>query len=517
MFTHLFEALKLDVVIGAATVTPFASSSTPFGCELLSPNTRDRYPQRVPTSPPRTPERTDFAAVGRRYGVGLRAQTLLALTAVFALSFSALSVIVVQVAQKSQELERTRRARDLADALGQTLPHAAPGAALDQALAALVGHAGVVGVHYLGPDRASIVLGDARGTPRASSTLPSGGRISLWTTAREAEQLSPLAALLRLYSFVTGALILLVVYVLLTRLIVRPVENLTNAVERLPSTGDASIRVAGAAELVRLAVAFNGMARELSREKQALEARLAELEETTRVLRATQDQLIRSEKLAGVGRLAAGVAHEIGNPLSAILGLVELLQTGSMSRSDEGEFLTRIRNETERIHRIIRDLLDYARTRPIGSLPDQQADLEQVVEEAVALVAPQKDLRRVTIERRVFGGALKVRASAHELTQIVLNLLLNAADAVAGEGHILLELTRQDDRIELAVSDSGPGIPSEVRDKLFEPFVTTKPVGKGTGLGLAVCHAIVDRLGGSIHGENLPKRGARFVVRLPTT
>jgi two-component system, NtrC family, sensor kinase len=440
---------------------------------------------------------------------------LLALTAAFVLSFSALSIIVVQVAQKSQELERTRRARALVDALAQTLAENAIAAQRTRALAALVGHADVVGVRLEEQGGADVRFGESRGTARANTLLPTGERLSLWISARDAEQLTPLAGLLRLYSFVTGALILSVVYILLTRLIVRPVENLTNAVERLPSEAEASIRVVGAAELVRLAVAFNRMARELQRDKRALEARLHELEETARVLRSTQDQLIRSEKLAGVGRLAAGIAHEIGNPLAAILGLVELLQMGGVSSAESGEFLGRIRNETERIHRIIRDLLDYARMHPGEAATHEDADLEEVLEEAVALIAPQKDLRRVTVERRVFASHVRVRGSAHELTQVVVNLLLNAADAVGGEGHVLIELTAEEGRVALAVSDSGPGIPSQVLDKLFEPFVTTKPVGKGTGLGLAVCHAVVQRLGGTIHGENLARQGARFTVRLP--
>jgi signal transduction histidine kinase len=335
--------------------------------------------------------------------------------------------------------------------------------------------------------------------------------------ARDTEPVSPLGRLLRLYLLLTGTLILAVVYVTLTRLIVRPVENLTSAVERQKPnlTHDDIISVGGAAEVVRLGVAFNAMARDLRLEKSALEARLSELEQTTEVLRSTQDQLIRSEKLAGVGRLAAGVAHEIGNPLAAILGLVELLQLGSLSRNEEGEFLARIRNETERIHLIIRDLLDYARTQPKELDQFATADLEKVVEEAVALVAPQKDLRRVTLERRVHGGDVTVRGSAHELTQIVVNLLLNAADAVRGEGHIMIELSPGEREVELSIVDSGTGIPEAVRDKLFDPFVTTKPAGQGTGLGLAVCSAIVERLGGSITGHSLPLRGARFTVRLP--
>jgi two-component system NtrC family sensor kinase len=449
----------------------------------------------------------------RHYGVGLRAQTLLGLTAAFLIAFSALSVIVVQAAQKSQQLEQNRRATLLLDALVHTLP---PPEQRAQVVAGLVGRADITGLVLEQRRQPTLVLGDTSARPSARRALPGGGQLSVWLRARDLDSVSPLARLLRLYSLLTGTLILAVVYIALTRLIVRPVEDLTRAVERwktdLPH-GDAIV-VAGAAEVVRLGVAFNGMARELRREKSELEERLGELTRTTTVLRSTQDQLIRSEKLAGVGRLAAGVAHEIGNPLAAILGLVELLQLGQLSRSDEAEFLARIRGETERIHHIIRELLDYARTRSLAETR-ATADLEQVVEEAVALVAPQKDLRRVTLERRVYGSNLTVLGSDHELTQIVVNLLLNAADAVSGDGHILVELAHEEGFVTLAVSDSGPGIPALVRDKLFEPFVTTKPAGKGTGLGLAVCHAIVERLGGSIRGDNLPRSGARFVVKLP--
>ena len=468
-----------------------------------------------------------MAARARHYGLGLRAQTLLALTAAFVLAFSALSIVVVQAAHKAQLLENQRRAAGLVEALAATLPRdhddasPAPGAPLrERAVAALIGRGDVVGARLDsdGPGaHAPVDFGDTSGRASESGLLPDGERLSIWMRVRESEAVSPLGRLLRLYSLLTGALILAVVYVALTRLIVRPVENLTLAVERRKTellTHDDAISIAGAAEVVRLGVAFNALARDLRLEKAALEARLRELEQTTQVLRSTQDQLIRSEKLAGVGRLAAGVAHEIGNPLAAILGLVELLQLGSLSPSEESEFLARIRNETERIHLIIRDLLDYARTQP-QQVEHASADLEKVVEEAVALVAPQKDLRRITLERRVHGSEVRVRGSAHELTQIVVNLLLNAADAVHGEGHVMIELSPRGDLLELSISDSGAGIPAAVRDKLFDPFVTTKPAGQGTGLGLAVCHAIVERLGGSISGENLPERGARFTVRLP--
>jgi two-component system NtrC family sensor kinase len=460
--------------------------------------------------------RTPLPPAERSYGLGLRAQTLMALTAAFLVSFSGLSIVIVQVAQKSHDVERNRRAVVLTEAIAASLPAISDDPAATtrraRALAGLIGHGDVVGARIDTLDKRQLDFGDTTGRAAATASLFDGERLSLWTMRGGAESGNPLGRLLRLYSFLTGTLILVVVYITLTRLIVRPVENLTAAVERMTELPHAEpIVLGGAAEVAQLGVAFNTMARDLKLEKDQLEARLRELEETTRVLRSTQDQLIRSEKLAGVGRLAAGIAHEIGNPLAAILGLIELLQLGSLSRAEESEFVARIRGETERIHRIIRDLLDYARYEP--SIAESQADLEQVVEEAVALIAPQKDLRRVTIERRVDGVA-RVKGSPHELTQVVLNLLLNAADAVAGEGHVLIELRRHGAQVELAVSDTGPGIAAEVQGKLFDPFVTTKPTGKGTGLGLAVCHAIVERLGGTLRAENA-ERGARFTVLLP--
>jgi two-component system, NtrC family, sensor kinase len=470
----------------------------------------------VPNLPSELQPQVSLPPPERHYGLGLRAQTLMALTAAFLVSFSGLSIVIVQVAQKSHDVERNRRAVMLAEAIASSLPAISddPAASMrrERALSGLIGHGDVIGARVDTLDHRQLDFGDTHGRAVATASLFDGERLSLWTMRGRDEAANPLGRLLRLYSFLTGTLILVVVYVTLTRLIVRPVENLTAAVERMAEQASGEIAIGGAAEVAQLGVTFNAMARDLKLEKSLLEARLRELEETTRVLRSTQDQLIRSEKLAGVGRLAAGIAHEIGNPLAAILGLIELLQLGSLSRSEETEFVARIRGETERIHRIIRDLLDYARHEPAAQ--DLRADLEQVVEEAVALIAPQKDLRKVTIERRVDGSA-RVQGSAHELTQVVLNLLLNAADAVAGQGHVLIELRRDGAQVELAVSDDGSGIAPEVQGKLFDPFVTTKPVGKGTGLGLAVCHAIVERLGGTIRGENR-ERGARFVVRLPS-
>jgi two-component system, NtrC family, sensor kinase len=452
----------------------------------------------------------------RHHGLGLRAQIVFALIGAFALCFSALSVIVVRVAQRSAELERTRRAQLLLGALSAALTDEPARAELAERLSRRLGASDLIGVELDAHDGAPTRVGDTHGGSTARVVLDGGERLSVWLTPVDPESDSPLARLLRMYLLLTGAFIVLITYVLLTRLIVRPLEKLTRASERLAEGArSVEVPVAGAAELARLALSFNHMGAELRKQKGALEQRLAELEHATRELRSTQDQLIRSEKLASVGRLSAGIAHEIGNPLAAISGLVELLQLGGLSPAEQAEFLTRIRAETERIHRIIRDLLDYSRARPSAPAVSEPGNLALVIEEAVKLIAPQKDLNLVTIERRVHDSAPLVRAPADELTQVVLNLLLNAADAVGGEGSILVELERQESQIVLSVSDSGEGVPEALLDKIFDPFFTTKPPGKGTGLGLAVCQALVERFGGKIWVENAKQGGARFQISLP--
>ena len=451
-----------------------------------------------------------------RHGLGLRAQIILALLAAFTLSFSALGLIVVQVARRSTELERARRAHTIATAVSIALAEDPAHVRAADTLARRLGGDEVRGLSLTAARGDLLRVGETHGPRSAKVTLESGETLSLWLTPLDPESDSPLARLLRLYLMVTGLLIVALTYVLLTRLIVRPVENLTRASEQLAEGARAAqVPVAGAAELARLSVSFNRMAAELRKQKSALEERLSELLRTTRELGETRDQLVRSEKLASVGRLSAGIAHEIGNPLAAITGLVELLQMGGLSASEHVEFLARIRGETERIHRIIRELLDYSRTRPSESSTLSYGNVAEVIDEAVKLIAPQKDLRHVTIERRIHDEQPLVRAPAHELTQIVLNLLLNAADAVGGEGAILIDLKREGDHLLLSISDSGPGIPEALLSRVFDPFFTTKPPGKGTGLGLAVCMSLVERFGGKLWAENVKSGGARFNLALP--
>ena len=514
--------------------------------------------------------------------LGLRLQILLALAAAFAVAFALLSVVSVRITQRSRAADRFADAEATARALAAGLTELPPGVEgrrrFHTMAAHVVGSGGVRGVELVdqpvdrpGIDSDSDINGDididrdapeprrgreasgSDGAPtRTSSTWTRGitglgtpvdatipghagdsgrpGTVRLWVRP-PAPGSSPFGAMLRAYLALSGGFILLLATGVLTVLIVRPVEAVTRAAGRLADGKlDQDVPVRGAAEVVELAVTFNRMARQLRADKQALEARLEELEQKTLALAAARDQVVRGERLASVGRLAAGVAHEIGNPLSAILGLIELLRDASedeMPEETRREFLGRIQKETERIHHIIRDLLDFSRQAPTAGPEADQAtvDLTEVVEETLRLLAPQRELSRLTITRDVQGELPHARGEHDACAQIALNLLLNAADAIDGEGEVrvsLREETRDDTDAEatpgpgpgryvrLDVSDSGPGIAPEVVETLFEPFVTTKPVGRGTGLGLAVVHSLVERMGATIDVRNARDGGAVF-------
>ncbi len=434
---------------------------------------------------------------------------MLALSVAFVVAFALLGVAAVQLGRRSRERVRVGDARATAAVLAAALDDEPTHERFDRLADAVIGQGGIRGAELLRPPLEPLVRG-VTGLGNHADAPSSRGTVRLWV--RTPEKL-PLHNLLLLYVSVTGGAILLLTYLALTSLIVRPIDLLTRASERLAHGSlEVEVPVMGAAEVRRLARTFNDMARQLRADRSALEARLRELEEATRELEAAQEQVLRSARLASVGRLAAGIAHEIGNPLAAVLGLVELARDDDLEQGERDEFLARIQKETERIHNIIRDLLDFARQEPLEA--NATTDLTQVIEDAVHLVAPQKDTRKLVIQQRI-EQLPRVRGSADRLTQVVLNLLLNAADAMEGEGEIVIEADRDGGDVRLVVSDTGPGIPDALLGELFEPFVTSKPVGQGTGLGLAVCHTIVERLGGSIEATNT-RSGARFEVRLPT-
>jgi two-component system, NtrC family, sensor kinase len=293
-------------------------------------------------------------------------------------------------------------------------------------------------------------------------------------------------------------LVLALGYFVLTQMVVQPLRKMERATAQVGvGDWDQHIELAGPPELSALARAFNQM---------------------TSSLAAQREQLIRSEKLASVGQLAAGVAHEIGNPLAAILGYVDILRadgagSGALPEAERRDALDRVKAETQRITRIIRDLLEYS--RPSHEEPSL-IDPLVVVRSAQALLTPQARLREVPITVAPEAGPWPtVLASQGRMTQVLVNLLLNAADAMDGKGQVSVTCETAAGRVRIAVSDQGPGIERELRRKVFDPFFTTKPPGQGTGLGLSISRAIVETYGGTLELDPEAKGGAKFVIDLP--
>jgi len=346
---------------------------------------------------------------------------------------------------------------------------------------------------------------------------PHGAVAAILRTDDSAARAAPLVRLLGLYSLLVGLVLLVAAYFALTRLIVRPLDDLARAAERV-ATGARrfSVPQAGARELSELSRNLHTMTEHLMREEEALRAKVDEVERATVSLKQAQDRLIRSERLASVGRLAAGLAHEVGNPIAALLGLEDLLLEGGLDAAEQHDFLQRMRKETERINRILRDLLQFARPGEQQVLEAARGDVASAVTDTAALIAPQKGMRDVSLELSVPEGLPSVALSDEQLMQLVLNLVLNAVDALEGGGRVRVSAHESAaGGVQLVVEDNGPGVAAAVRERLFEPFVTTKEVGKGTGLGLAVCRGLVEAVGGSIALDAAFTGGARFVVELP--
>lgn len=327
----------------------------------------------------------------------------------------------------------------------------------------------------------------------------------------------PLVRIVALYTGVIALALLVFAYLAMTRLVVRPIVALSNAAERVAG-GTRSLEMPdiGAAELRELSGSLRQMTERLLSDEEALRGKVRELEKTTHDLASAQESLVRTERLASVGRLAAGMAHEIGNPLAALIGLEELLMTVDLPPDERKDVLIRMKRETERIHRVLRDLLTFSRTKTADAPEGGNASVATVLAEVLALLAPQKEMREVTVTNEVDAGVPDVAIAAERLQQVLLNLVLNAADEVPRPGGaVVVRAEKDDDTVVIHVDDNGPGVAVSVRDKLFEPFVTTKEVGKGTGLGLAVCRGLVEAAGGTIAVAESPEGGARFSVRLP--
>ena len=229
-------------------------------------------------------------------------------------------------------------------------------------------------------------------------------------------------------------------------------------------------------------------------------------------LQSLNEQLSRTEKLASIGTLAAGVAHEINNPLASISSLIQMIQSNQQLDDAMAEKLRLIQSQIGRITQVTKDMMDFARVRPSAK---SSVNLNSIVEKALRLAVFDKTFQRLEVEREFTEKIPEVFADSDQLQQVFLNLFLNARDAMPSGGKLLVKTSFSENFVTAEISDNGTGIEETVLKQIFDPFFTTKPAGAGTGLGLAVCYGIVTAHGGEIEAFSNNLDQTSFIVKLP--
>ena len=317
----------------------------------------------------------------------------------------------------------------------------------------------------------------------------------LYVGAREADFLELGDALRSRITLIALLSILLagIIAIPTARFITRPIAAQVAAIQRL-AQGDMTVRVpvAGKGELSVLAHSFNSM---------------------VETLQKTQQELLHKEKLASMGQLAAGVAHEINNPLGTIMLFADVMYNEADRDDPRRKDLEMIINETTRCKNIVGSLLNFARQQKVMV---QDTDVDALLDQAIVEVEHQPSFDGIEINREFSADLPVIQADPEQLIQIFVNLLNNAAEAISGEGTITIATQPIGHQwVEINISDTGIGIPEEYLDKLFTPFFTTKPPGKGTGLGLSIVYGIVKMHRGQIITQSEVGKGSTFTIILP--
>ena len=346
---------------------------------------------------------------------------------------------------------------------------------------------------------------------------------------------------------------------LLSRVLVKPIKDLVRLTQRI-SDGDFSQKIEATSknEIGQLIGSFNRMIERLKENQESLENYLESLESTNKKLKQAQEELIRTEKLASIGRFAAGVAHEVGNPLGAILGYTSILQKEGLDREESKDYLKRIVKEIERINRIVRELLDFARP---SKFEIKDVEINKVIESTLSLLSYQNNFKNIETRLNLQSDLPAIKGDEFQLSQVFINIILNAIDAMPKGGilriqtstHVVENLdvdrfqriyprrrksdptesdysrmrktdplaalfkkfSEGDRLVKIRISDTGSGIKKEDLENIFDPFFTTKAPDKGTGLGLSISLRIVESLEGEIRVESEVGKGTTFEVYFP--
>ena len=283
--------------------------------------------------------------------------------------------------------------------------------------------------------------------------------------------------------------------------VLRPIRFVVNMAQKVIG-GDLTARVGirPGGEMGALCRAVDSMAQAVAEREELL-------------TQATRQQIRRSEQLASVGRLAAGVAHEINNPLTGVLAFADLMREKENLDDQDREDLEVIIRETKRAREIVRGLLDYARETPSQKV---SLNVNDVVRQTTQLLGKREAFQNVNIVEALADDLPSVHGDRNQLQQVLVNLSLNACEAMPEGGTLMVATSHADQRVAIEVTDTGCGIKPQHLDKIFEPFFTTKAVGKGTGLGLSVTYGIVQQHGGTLEVESAEGKGTTFTITFPT-
>ena len=307
-------------------------------------------------------------------------------------------------------------------------------------------------------------------------------------------------------------LLMILSAIFFSRRIINPIDSLVRAVKKI-SKGDLSepIIVQSQDEIRALADEFEKMRLKLRESYVDLENKI---EERTQALRDAQFQISHQEKMASLGLLAAGVAHEIGNPLTSISSMAQIIKR-KVKDQNFIEYLNTILKNIERIRKIVRELVDFARP---SSYEAADTNINEIIRNAVGIVKYDRRAKSINIELELENDLPSIFLVADQLLQVFINILINAVDAlVEDRNRIIIRSQKRGNNIIIQFEDEGIGIEPENISKIFEPFYTTKKVGKGTGLGLSVTYGIIKNLNGSIDVQSDPGKGTIFTITLPRT
>jgi two-component system NtrC family sensor kinase len=301
--------------------------------------------------------------------------------------------------------------------------------------------------------------------------------------------------------------------------ITRPIGEMVAATRNITAGRlDQEVRPGAQGELALLSDSFNTMLASLRQMRADLEEWGRTLEEKVRErteqVMEMQVRVAQSERLASLGMLAAGVAHEVNNPLGGILALTALTLEDLPTEHPDRHNLEVVVRQTERCRDIVKGLLEFSRQ---SDATLEELEVNAVIEQTLALVGQQASFLNVTVERHLAPGLPPVAADRSQLQQVILNILVNAVQAMGERGTLTLTTRGGADgrEVEIAIADTGCGIPPDVIDRIFDPFFTTKQGGQGTGLGLAIAYGIVTRHRGHISVQSEVGRGTTFTIRLP--